>query len=403
MSFTALSAGFLPLLDSVLLVLAREKGFAAAEGLDLHLVKESSWANIRDRAALGHFDFAQMLAPMPIAATLGLTPLSVPMITPMILGLGNNGITVSGELWARMADAGAPATLEAGPVGAALARVVETSERKLRFGVVHQTSSHNYELRYWLAASGIVPDRDIEIVVLPPPLLPEALGSGGIDGYCVGEPWNTVGVKNAGAHIATVKASIWRSSPDKVIGMRAHWAEANSEIVAGLIRAVHHASMWCGDAANHAEIAAIMASPHYLGLPAEQILPALNGQFDIGGGAAVSVPDAFIPYARAANFPWTSHASWFYSQMVRWREVEHRPERARAAAMTFRPDIYRSALAPLGVPMPVDDSKVEGLLAAPTEVAATVGTLVIGPDGFFDGEVFDPDQIDAYIRSQGVR
>lgn len=402
MSLIALSAGFLPLLDSVLLVLAREKGFAAAEGLDLHLVRESSWANIRDRAALGHFDFAQMLAPMPIAATLGLNPLSVPMITPTILGLGNNGVTVSAELWARMAAAGAPATLEAGPVGAALAQVVRSAEQKLRFGVVHQTSSHNYELRYWLAASGIVPDRDIEIVVLPPPLLPEALGSGGIDGYCVGEPWNTVGVKNAGAHIATVKAAIWRSSPDKVVGMRAHWAEANSEIVAGLIRAVHHAAVWCGESANHAEIAEIMSAPHYLGLPAERILPALDGRFDIGGGVAASVPEHFVPYAKAANFPWTSHAAWFYSQMVRWGEVTHTVDRARAAAMTFRPDVYRSALAPLGVPMPLVDSKVEGLLAAPREVAASTGSMVIGPDGFFDGLVFDPDQVEAYIEMQRV-
>lgn len=400
MSLIALSAGFLPLLDSVLLVLAREKGFAAAEGLDLHLVKESSWANIRDRAALGHFDFAQMLAPMPIAATLGLNPLSVPMITPMMLGLGNNGVTVSAELWARMADAGAPATLEAGPVGAALAQVVREGGRKLRFGVVHQTSSHNYELRYWLSASGIVPDRDIEIVVLPPPLLPEALGSGGIDGYCVGEPWNTVGVKSAGAHLATVKAAIWRSSPDKVIGMRAHWAEANSEIVAGLIRAVHHAAMWCGEGANHHEIAEIMAAPHYLGLPAERILPALDGRFDIGGGVTAQVPEHFVPYAKAANFPWLSHAAWFYSQMVRWGEVEHTPERARAATLTFRPDVYRSALTPLGVPMPVVDSKVEGLLGVATEVLATSGALVIGPDGFFDGVVFDPDQVGAYIAGQ---
>ena len=156
MSLIPLSAGFLPLLDSVLLVLAREKGFAESEGLDLHLVRETSWANIRDRAALGHFDFAQMLAPMPLAATLNLTPLAVPMIAPMILGLGNNGVTVSTSLWAAMAEAGAPATLEAGPVGAALAKVVKASSRKLRFGVVHQTSSHNYELRYWLSASGIV-------------------------------------------------------------------------------------------------------------------------------------------------------------------------------------------------------------------------------------------------------
>lgn len=400
MSLTPLSAGFLPLLDSVLLVLAREKGFAKAEGLDLHLVRETSWANIRDRAALGHFDFAQMLAPMPIAATLGLNPLPVPMLTPMTLGLGNNGVTVSAELWARMAGAGAPATLDAGPVGAALARVVKAADRKLRFGVVHQTSSHNYELRYWLAASGIVPDRDIEIVVVPPQYLPDALGTGGIDGYCVGEPWNTAGVKRHGAHIATVKASIWRNSPDKVIGMRAHWAEANAEIVAALVRAVHNAAVWCGRPENHAEVAAIMSLPHYLGVEPELILPALDGRFDIGGGVAASVPNHFVPYELAANFPWTSHALWFYSQMVRWGEVGHTPARAAAAAQTFRADIYRSALRPLGIPVPLTDSRVEGSLSEPTVVDATVGSLVIGPDGFFDGKVFDPQQIDAYIASQ---
>lgn len=402
MSLIPLSAGFLPLLDSVLLVLAREKGFAESEGLDLHLVRENSWANIRDRAALGHFDFAQMLAPMPLAATLGLTPLAVPMITPMILGLGNNGVTVSAELWQLMAEAGAPATLEAGPVGAALARVVKSSNRKFRFGVVHQTSSHNYELRYWLSASGIVPDRDVEIVVLPPPYLPDALGSGGIDGYCVGEPWNSIGVKREGAHIATVKASIWRNSPDKVIGMRAHWAEANADVVAALIRAVHKAALFCGLPENHDEIARIMSAPHYLGVEPERILPALNGHFDIGGGVAVTVPDHFVPYELAANFPWTSHALWFYSQMVRWGEVQHTPARAEAAALAFRPDIYRSAMAQLRVPVPLADSKVEGSLNAPTAVPATQGTVTIGPDGFFDGKLFDPSDVDGYIASQRV-
>ena len=402
MSLVPLSAGFLPLLDSVLLVLAREKGFAAAEGLDLHLMRETSWANIRDRAALGHFDFAQMLAPMPIAATLGLNPLSVPMIAPIVLGLGNNGITVSAELWARMAEAGAPATLEAGPVGAALARVVKSGGQRLRFGVVHQTSSHNYELRYWLMASGIMPDRDVDVVVLPPPYLPDALGAGGIDGYCVGEPWNSIGVNREGAHIATVKAAIWRNSPDKVVGMRLGWAEANSEVVAGLIRAVHRAAVWCGAAENHAEIAAIMSAPHYLGIEPELIEPALSGRFNVGGGAAVTVPNHFVPYELAANFPWTSHALWFYSQMVRWGEVGHSAARAEAAAMTSRPDLYRAALAPLGVPVPLADSRVEGSLAAPTEVPATTGTITIGPDGFFDGKPFDPDEIDAYIASQAA-
>ena len=258
-ALTPIKAGFLPLLDSVLLVLAREKGFAEAQGIDLHLVRETSWANIRDRAAVGHFDIAQMLAPMPLAATLGLTPLAVNMIAPMVFGLGNNAVTVSADLWSAMADAGAPGNLDALVTGQALARVVSAAPRKLRFGVVHQTSAHNYELRYWLAASGVMPDRDVEIVVLPPSLLPDALGAGGIDGYCVGEPWNSVGVATKGAHIATVKASIWRSSPDKVLGMRASWARDNPEILSALIRAMHFAAIWCGDSANHAEVAGIMS------------------------------------------------------------------------------------------------------------------------------------------------
>ena len=400
-SLYSISAGFMPLLDSVLLVLAREKGFAAREGLELNLVRETSWANIRDRVGVGHFDVAQMLAPMPIAATLGLSPLAVPVITPMVLGLGNNAVTVSASLWAAMAEAGAPTNLDAKATGMALAKVVATGGKKLRFGVVHQTSAHNYELRYWMAASGIRPDRDVEIVVLPPPLLPDALGSGGIDGYCVGEPWNSVGVADKGAHIATVKASIWQSSPDKVLGMRTQWADEHPEIVGSLIRALHGAALWCADADNHAEVAAIMSPPHYLGHPAALVQRALSGRLAIGGGIERQVNDFYIPYARAANFPWKSHAQWFYSQMVRWGEVAPSSENATLAAQSFRPDLYRAALLPLGVPVPKGDYKPDGLVSGTVLIDAENGPLEMGPDAFFDGQIFDPERLQAYIASQG--
>ncbi|HEV7344841.1 MAG TPA: CmpA/NrtA family ABC transporter substrate-binding protein [Devosia sp.] len=404
MHSTHISAGFLPLLDSVLLVLAREKGFAATEGLDLHLVRETSWANIRDRAAIGHFDIAMMLAPMPLASSLGLTPIATPMIAPVVLGLGNNAITVSAELWAAMADHGAPGDLAAGPAGAALAKVVAASPRRLRFGVVHQTSSHNYELRYWLAASGIAPDRDVEIVVLPPPLLPDALDSSGIDGYCVGEPWNSIGVQFKGAHIVTVKASIWQSSPDKVIGMRADWAEQHPDLVAAVVRSIYKAGLWCADASNHDEAAQIMSRAAYLDVTPAIVSRALTGMLDIGAGVVRHVPDHFIPHAGAANFPWKSHALWYYSQMVRWGEVAASPANAVIAAACFRPDLYRAALAGLGAAMPTVDYKSDGKRAAPLEIAAINGPLVMGPDLFFDGQVFDPDQLDAYIagRRQGM-
>ena len=377
MPTTSLTAGFLPLLDSALLVLAREKGFAEAEGLNLKLMRETSWANIRDRAALGHFDIAQMLAPMPLASSLGLTPIATPMIAPIVLGLGNNAITVSDMLWRAMAGEGAPGDLAAGPAGAALARVVASFPRKLRFGVVHQTSSHNYELRYWLAASGIRPDIDVEIVVLPPPLLPDALGSGGIDGYCVGEPWNSVGVATRGAHIVTTKAAIWPSSPDKVVGMRAAWAEQHPDLVAAVIRAVHRAGIWCQDSANHTEAADILARPVYLDLPAEIVGRSLSGRLDVGGSTIRTVPGFFAPHAGDANFPWKSHALWYYSQMVRWGEVAASPANAEIAAGCFRPDLYRAAL---GAGVPEADYKAD--------------------DQFFDGRAFEPTKLDDSIQSQ---
>jgi ABC-type nitrate/sulfonate/bicarbonate transport system substrate-binding protein len=400
MHTTHLTAGFLPLLDSVLLVLAHEKGFAAEEGVELHLTRETSWANIRDRAALGHFDIAQMLAPMPIASSLGLTPLATPMVAPVVLGLGNNGITVSAELWQAMEAEGAPADLSAGPTGSALAQVVATSSRKLRFGVVHQTSSHNYELRYWLAASGIRPDHDVEIVVLPPPLLPEALGSGGIDGYCVGEPWNSVGVATQGARIATVKAAIWQASPDKVIGMRSDWALAHPELVSAVVRAIYRAGLWCADPANHHETAEIMARPAYLDQPAAIVSRALTGRLDQGSGNMIEIENFFLPHQSAANFPWKSHALWYYSQMVRWGEASDSAENATAAAATFRPDLYRAALAPLGANVPAADSKTDGERHTAGDIAGHPGPLTLQPDRFFDGGVFNPKDLSAYIARQ---
>lgn len=401
MSLPHLTAGFLPLLDSALLVLAHELGIAEEEGFTLGLTRESSWANIRDRTALGHFDIALVLAPMPIAANLGLTPIATPMIAPVMTGLGNNAITVSADLWARMADAGAPGDLGAGPAGQALAQVVRSTTRKLRFGVVHQTSSHNYELRYWLAASGIDPDHDVEIVVLPPPLLPEALGAGGLDGYCVGEPWNSVGVASFGARVATTKSSIWQWSPDKAVGMRSDWAEQNPDLVAATIRAVYRAGQWCQDSANHLRAAEIMAAPAYLDRPVEIVSRALTGQID-GGAQQLSIPDFYVPHAGAANFPWKSHGLWYYSQMVRWGEVGFSAANAAIAAATFRPDLYRAALAPLGVAVPAQDLRVDGDQADKHAVPAIGGTIELGPNLFFDGQIFDPDAVEAYIQSQAT-
>ncbi|KQV40552.1 MULTISPECIES: CmpA/NrtA family ABC transporter substrate-binding protein [unclassified Rhizobium] len=395
-----ITAGFVPLLDSAILVAAREKGFAEKNSIALSLVRERSWASIRDRLAVSHFNVAHILGPMPIAFNLGLDPLSPKMIVPMALGLGGNAVTVSAKLWRAMAGQGAMANLDAYNNGQALRGVIAAKPSDPpRFGVVHPYSGHNYELRYWLAASGIDPDRDIEILVLPPPDMGDALAEGLIDGYCAGEPWNTYGVLNRGAHLATTKAAIWKSSPEKVLGVNAGWAEAHPEALSALIVALEEASRWCGRAENHAELADILSRPAYVGRDSALLLPALTGLLPVGGGDIRAVQDFFVPQAKAATFPWKSHALWFYTQMVRWGQIEHSLSHQQIAAETYRPDLYRNVLKAQGVVMPSASAKVEGALTVETPVGSS-GTLSLGPDGFFDGGLFDPDAVGDYIAAQ---
>jgi NitT/TauT family transport system ATP-binding protein len=399
-----ITAGIMPLLDSALLVAAKEKGFANGEGIDLALVRETSWANIRDRLAVGHFQVAHVLAPMPIACNLGLTPLAARTVVPMALGLGGNAVTVSNVLWEDLVGNGAKADLDPRTAGAALKSVVTgratRGDGPLRFAVVHPYSGHNYELRYWLAACGIDPTRDVEIVIVPPPLMADALAAGTIDGYCAGEPWNTASVVLGVGHILTVKAAIWRSSPEKVLSADARWAEAQPEALAALLRALCKSAQWCAAPANREELAGLLSGPAYLQKPAAWMMPALSGQIETGGAQTTRVEDFFIPFAKAATFPWKSHALWFYSQMVRWGQVAHNAANEAVARETYRPDLYRAALGPMGIAMPVANAKVEGALTAETPVGSAGASLSLGPDGFFDGEIFDPDRLDDYVARQ---
>ena len=399
-----ITAGFMPLFDSAVLVAAGEMGFAAREGIELKLHRETSWANIRDRIAIGHFDVAHMLGPMPLACSLGLTPLASETIVPFSLGLGGNCVTVSNALWEGMAAHGAAPDLDPARAGAALGALIReraTAAREpLRFAVVHPHSGHNYELRYWLAACGVDPDRDIEIVIVPPPFMADALAAGRIDGYCVGEPWNSAAVAAGIGRVVTVKALLWRNSPEKVIGARKTWAEENPDALAALLRALHHSARWCQDPANRGELAALMARPAFLGQPEAIQVPILTGQLQLGGGVERRVEDFFLPFDKAANFPWRSHALWFYTQMVRWGQLPHTPQNLAIARDCYRPDLYRSALKPLGVALPGANAKVEGALKVATPVGSAGASLVLGPDGFFDGQIFDPDRIEAYIDGQ---
>jgi NitT/TauT family transport system ATP-binding protein len=381
MTLRRLTIGFLPLLDCAALVVAAEKGFAAAEGLELALARESSWANIRDRVIVGQFDAAHMLGPMPIASTLGIGHLRVPMMAPLALGLGGNAITVSAALWKSMRRHGARGGASPAIQGAALAAAVRerarTGAAPLTLAMVYPFSAHNYELRYWLAACGVDPDDDVSLVVIPPPFMVDALRAGHIDGFCAGEPWNSLAVDGGTGRIALATTAIWPRSPEKVLGMRADWALSHGIETAALVRAIYRASQWCERPDSQTELAALLAQPRFVGEAAAVIARGLSGRLRFAPrSAARQVPEFLVFAAHDATFPWVSHALWFYTQMVRWKQLAPSPAAAAAAHACYRPDIYRAALRDLAVDLPAADA------------AAT---------GFFDGRPFDPDDIAGYL------
>jgi len=395
--------GFVPLLDCATLIAAVEEGFMAQEGLAVSLVRETSWANIRDRLMVGHFDAAHMLGPMTVAASLGIGHPTMPMIAPIALGLGGNAVTVSNSLWQDMFAHGA--RLGADPViqGKALRQVIAQHKQARRppltFGMVYPFSCHNYELRYWLAASGIDPDRDVNLVVIPPPLLVDAIRDGQIDGFCAGEPWNTLAVEVGAGIICAITQAIWRLSPEKVLGCRADWAQRHPELLAKLIRAIYRAALWCEQPEHHAQLAALLALPRYIGAPTETLRRSLSNQLRYAiGTSLVHIPEFFVSARHAATFPWASHALWFYSQMVRWGQIAPSPEAQQLARATYRPDLYRQALLNTDVQPPMTDFKTERTtdhhFSLPGEDA-----LSFAAEGFFDGKVFEPTAVDEYIRS----
>jgi NitT/TauT family transport system ATP-binding protein len=289
-------------------------------------------------------------------------------------------------------------------MGRALAVAVE--ERRLAnlppltFAAVYPFSGHNYELRYWLAASGIDPDADVRITVLPPPLMVDALSRGRIDGFCVGEPWSSIAVDTGVGTIVTTKSALWRQSPEKVLGMQEAFAARYPERVAALVRAIWRAGVWLSDPQNVEAAAELLSRPDYVGVTPEVIARSLSGRIVCERSAEpVHVPDFLVFSEHAANFPWRSHALWFYSQMVRWGQTEFDEEAARRAWNVYRPDLYRAAMEDTDADLPNAGAKVEGGLTMETPVASRRGRLTLGPDGFFDGMLFDPNAVEDYVRS----
>lgn len=372
-------AGFVPLTDCAPLVVAKELGFDLANGFSLELHREASWANIRDKVEAEILDCAIMLAPMPLASTLGLGGRqATPLIAVMATSLNGNAITVSRALFDEMTALDAASARAGGMQSAeALARVVdkrrEDGREPLTLGIVYPFSSHNYDLRYWLASAGVDPDHDVNLVVVPPPLTAASLRSGRIDGFCVGMPWNSLAVDAGDGVMLATKSQLWSASPEKVLGMKLAFAEQNADLAHALTRALTKACAWLDEPENRGVAAKMLGEPRYVGLPAEIISRALLDQLSRGAEFSHPLPgDTLIFHRGGANFPWTSHAVWFLTQMIRWGQARAAFDIAGVARRVYRPDIYRHAAADLGFSAPVADMKLES------------GGL------FFGADTFDP-------------
>lgn len=400
--------GFIKLTDMAPLAIAKEKGFFEEEGLNVTLEPQANWKVLLDGVIAGQLDGAHMLAGQPIAATIGYGT-KAELIAPLTLDLNGNATTVSNAVWNIIEPslAKGPDGKPAHPIGAeALKPAVDqfkASGKTLKMGMVFPVSTHNYELRYWLAAGGLNPGyytpgdvtgtvgADVQLSVTPPPQMPATLEAGTIDGYSVGEPWNQAAVfKKIGVPIVTDE-QIMAMRAEKVLGMRKDFAEQNPATVKALVRAVIRAQMWLDEenGKNRAEAVKILAQPNYVGADEKVIANSMTGSFTYQAGDTRPEPTFNIFFDSFAGYPYYSDAIWYLTQMRRWGQIDEAKPDAwyfDTARAVFRPDLYMAAAASL-----VEDGKAPAEAFPETDGFKDFYTAAI------DGKLFDARKPNAYL------
>ncbi|WP_422008193.1 CmpA/NrtA family ABC transporter substrate-binding protein [Pyruvatibacter mobilis] len=360
-----LKFGFIKLTDMAPLAIAYEKGYFEDEGLFVTLEPQANWKVLLDRVITGELDGAHMLAGQPLAATIGFGT-EAHIITPFSMDLNGNGITVSNEVW-EMMKPNIP-KLEDGrpqhPIKADYLKPVvdqfKADGKPFKMGMVFPVSTHNYELRYWLAAGGIHPgyysasdisgqiSADALLSVTPPPQMPATLEAGTIHGYCVGEPWNQQAVfKGIGVPVIT-DYEIWKNNPEKVFGITAEFAETYPNTTTALTKALIRAAIWLdeNDNANRMEAVEILSRSEYVGADAEVIANSMTGTFEYEKGDKRDIPDFNVFFRYYATYPYYSDAVWYLTQMRRWGQItDTKPDEwyAEVASKVYRPDLYLKA------------------------------------------------------------
>lgn len=376
-----LRIGYIPLVDAAALTVAVDRGFCADEGLDVELVCEVSWSNVRDKLNVGIFDAAHLIAPIAIASSLGLGHLKVPIIAPVALGINGNAITVSPALQLELMQEAGGGITDPLATAQALARLVARRKASggepYTFGMTFPHSTHNYHLRFWMAAGGVDPDEDVRLVVLPPPYMVESLATRQVDGFCVGAPWNSIAVDQGVGNILHLMSEILSNAGEKVLGIRQSWAQEHSDVVNRLIRAHYRAAMYVDDPANLDEIGSLLS--YRMNASPEVIRRTLEGRLKISPDGAIRVSDRYVHIGKhGALRPNPVHAAWLYAQMVRWRQTPFSEEMLKAARTVYRPDLFDAATGT--TPTTTSSGPVDGV-------------------GAFTGPAFDADNVAKYLAA----
>jgi ABC-type nitrate/sulfonate/bicarbonate transport system substrate-binding protein len=330
-----LRLGFVPLADCAPLVMAHELGLFGKYGLRVTLHRELGWATVRDKLIHGDLDAAHAIAAMPVAATLGLGSVNCDCVTALVLNLHGNAITLSNNLWRAGVRDSASLRVE----------IMRLRHKKtLTFGIVSQFSSHNFLLRQWLTWAGIDPDRDARIVVVPPPQMVANLKAGHLDGFCVGEPWNSVAVQSQIGWCVTTSAELAPGHPEKVLMVRRDFAERNAEQHIALVAALLEACEFCDAPENHDRLAATLALPQYVNAPAAALRRGFSGEFDFGQNRARVVRNFSVFHGDHANEPSSEKAMWVL-QLIRASGQCPDPSALNFALgrRVFRADIFEKA------------------------------------------------------------
>ena len=304
--------------------------------MNVGLSRELGWATIRDKVIHRELDAAHAIAAMPVAATLGLNSIPCDCLTALVLNLHGNAITLANELWQNGVRDGATLRQEI---------VRWRSEKMFTFGVVYPFSSHNFLLRGWLASSGIHPDRDVRIVIVPPAQMVANLKAGHLDGFCVGEPWNSVAVQARTGWVVATSAELDPGHPEKVLMVRREFAEHHAEEHVALVAALLEACEFCDDPQNCNEVVATLARPEYVNAPASALRRTFEGAFDFGHGRLRQVPDFNLFFRNHANEPSGDKAAWVI-QHLRDSGLcpDAGPVNFALGRQVFRADIFEQAV-----------------------------------------------------------